>query len=56
MSTNEQPGPTNYEDLYKAAERELQSDNYEEAENLFAKVCFDSFQFQIRQLTMQANL
>ena len=37
MSTNEQPGPTNYEDLYKAAERELQSDNYEEAENLFAK-------------------
>lgn len=37
MSTNEQPGPTNYEDLYKAAEKELQSDNYEEAENLFAK-------------------
>ena len=37
MSTNEQPGPTNYEDLFKAAERELQSDNYEEAENLFAK-------------------
>ena len=37
MATNEQPRFKSYEELCKSAEKELQLDNFEEAENLFAK-------------------